>query len=186
MPRPARLTSRGGRHATTVVLVLLLRFAPSAPFAQPLPEYQVKAAFLLQFTRYVEWPEKAFARPDATFLMCILGRDPFGRTLDQVAGGERAGARSITVVRLASPGGARKCHLVFVASSERNLAAVLPLLREAGVLSVGESRGFAARGGVINFYQEGNNIRFEINPTAAEASGLKISSHLLRLAKIVP
>lgn len=186
---PARRTCRCARYASVALLVLLLRPAPSALFAQPrgVPEYQVKAAFLLHFTRYVEWPDTAFTRPDAPFLMCILGADPFGRTIDELVAGETVGGRAISIVRLDNPSNARTCHLVFVAGSETgNLGRILDLLRGAAVLSVGEPARFAQQGGIIGFYLEGRNVRFEINAGAAEAAGLKISSRLLRLAKIVP
>lgn len=148
-------------------------------------EYQVKAAFLYNFTKFVEWPPAAFEDERATFRVCIVGGNPFGESLEEVIAGQEVEGRKLTLLRaddLADPTG---CHLLFLGRSERQRTAeVLAAVREANVLTVGEAEGFLEQGGVINFKLDNGKVRFEINPAAAERAGLKMSSKLLRLATL--
>src|SRR5215813_7927862 len=153
------------RNAGVVLLALLFRAGLAAEPAQQggLSEYQVKAAFLFQFTRYVEWPADTFPNPAAPFRMCIVGIDPFGGVLDDLVSGERVGDHDILIARLKEREGLRSCHLVFVPDSEAaNAGRILARLQGAPILSVGESPRFAQQGGIIGFYFEGKNARFEI------------------------
>jgi hypothetical protein len=147
-------------------------------------EYQVKAAFLLNFTKFVEWPAAAFEAPDSPITICILGEDPFGSTLDQIVAGEIVENRKIAISRLRRAPAPKACQVLFVGRPEREAASLLTAL-EAGVLTVGEGEGFIRDGGMIAFVIENRRVRFSANQAAAESAGLKISSRLLNVAKSV-
>lgn len=164
---------------TAVLLVVLL---PAAVSAQP-AEYDVKAAFLFNFVKFVEWPADAFAGERAPVTICVFGKDPFGRVLDNVVQGERLGERSLVVQRPDRLDGLDACHVLFVSPSEKDrMTEVLARVEGEPVLTVGDTDGFLRAGGVVNFRLEGTKVRFVIDQAAAERSGLRISSKLLRLA----
>jgi len=146
-------------------------------------EYQVKAAFLLNFTKFVEWPAGDASKPDAPISICILGEDPFGHTLDQIVEGETVNGRRVTVQRLKEEQ-PKACEVLFVSSSEKNVKKVLDDL-PTGVLTVGEGEGFLRAGGAIAFVLENRRVRFDINQNAARNAKLKISSKLLNVARSV-
>jgi hypothetical protein len=149
-------------------------------------EYQIKAAFLVNFMQFVTWPQSVFTNDDAPFYIGVLGDDPFGASLDQTVQGETVNHRKIIVQRLQRVEDCKDCQMVFVSrSEEKNLTVILAGLDSGPVLTVSEIRGFARQGGIINFYQEGNKVRFEINPTIAGRDKLKISAQLLNLGRIV-
>ena len=149
-------------------------------------EYQVKAAFLLNFTKFVEWPTAAFTAPDAPITICVIGEDPFGTILDQTIEGESVNNHGVRARRLLPDGNLRSCHIVFISRSERErFAQIVSGLRGSSVLTVSELPGFADAGGVIEFIIEGGKARFYINAATAEDAGLKLSSRLLRVAKEV-
>lgn len=145
-------------------------------------EYQVKAAFLLNFGKFVEWPSG-----DASdLLICVLGDDPFGETLDDTVAGRTVGRRTVATRRIGAVAQAKSCSILFVSRSESgSVDGILSALRGSPILLVGELDRFATRGGMINFVEVDQKIRFEINEAAAKKAGLKISSQLLRLATIV-
>jgi hypothetical protein len=152
----------------------------------PTKEYQVKAAFLFNFTQFVQWPESAFRDAGEPICIGVLGEDPFGKALDETVGGERSGRRDLIVRRSRAVSELKDCQLLFISKSERGrLAPILSEVESTGVLTVSEVEGFARLGGTINFYLEGNRVRFEINPDGAQKAGLRISSQLLSLGKIV-
>ena len=158
---------------------------PTPPAPSP-TEYEVKAAFLYNFARFVEWPAAALHDPGAPFVIAILGRDPFGPILDETVAGKTVAGRPIEVHRVPRVDDARDAQIVFVSPSERaNVEAILKALERPGVLTVGDTDGFAQRGGAINFVLQARKVRFEINPAAAEQAGLKMSSQLLKLATLV-
>lgn len=168
------------------VLLLLAAAAAAGADARKDLEYQVKAAFLLNFAKFVEWPADAFAGPQDPVAICVVGKDPFGASLDQVVRGETVNGRPLAVRRPRQALEARDCQIVFLAESERRRQEdVLSSMEGASVLTVGEGDGFLADGGVIRFVLEENRVRFEVNLAAAEASRLKLSSKLLRLARSV-
>jgi hypothetical protein len=167
-----------GRLAAFLLVLAALPGAAGAQVAAP--EYDVKAAFLYNFTKFVEWPAAAF--PDGTLRLCVLGEDPFGKTLQTVAGEEVAGHKLIVLSagKLSDPAG---CQVLFISRSESaRMPQILSSLRGVPVLTVGDTRGFLEQGGIINFTFEGSKVRFEINQESAERAGIKISSKLLRLA----
>ena len=178
------LLRRGSR---AFVLVLLLTavtagFAVTAPAAE-VSEYDLKAAFLYNFVRFVDWPQDAFAGERTPLTICVLGEDPFGPSLDAVVRGEQVGERGMVIQRTGGLDDLGACHVLFVSRSERKrLAKVLARVQGQPVLTVADMEGFLRAGGVINFVQEDSRIRFLINTEAAERGGLRISSKLLRLA----
>lgn len=145
-------------------------------------EYQVKAAFLLNFTKFIEWPPSAIP-PDRPFSICIVGSDPFGGALDQIVEGESAGGRKVVVERIHPPQAA-SCQIVFVGHLEKDLQTFLSSL-PPGILTVGEGDFFLREGGQIAFVIENRRVRFDINQKAATTAGLKISSKLLTVARSV-
>lgn len=149
-------------------------------------EYQVKAAFLYNFAKFVEWPSDAARDSSDPITICIIGQDPFGTVLDEAVQGKTISGHKL-VVRRSKPGQSWKgCQIAFISSSEgKDLPSVLERSKRSGVLTVGETEGFAQRGGMINFVIEQEKVHFEVNVEAAERAGLKISSKLLSLAKIV-
>jgi hypothetical protein len=166
-------------------MALALPFAVRAEDA-PSKEYQVKAAFLLRFLQFVEWPENSFATTDAPIRIGILGDDPFGTVLDRMAAAEQVRNRPLVVVRSDKTAGVRDCHMIFVAASERErLAAIAQELPMEAVLTVSDIDGFAERGGIIRFFVADKKVRFEINPSVAQRQQLKLSAQLLSLGRIV-
>lgn len=149
-------------------------------------EYELKAALLFKFTLFVEWPDEKLPKERTPFLIGVLGEDPFESLLDKTVAGKKTKGKKVKVKRSKEPEDLLDCHVVFISSSEdKRLAKILPLFRDSHVLSVGEMRGFAERGGIINLIKVAEMIRFEINNEAASEAHLKISSQLLKIAKIV-
>ena len=149
-------------------------------------EYQVKAAYLLNFTRYVEWPSQAFEAPTDPVKVCVLGQDPFGAVLDATMLGKTAQGRPLAVRRVRSSADAAGCHLVFISRDTWRTLRELPrALRSTGRLTVGESDQFAQAGGVIGFVIQQEAVRFVVNAEARDRAGLRISSRMLSLAAAV-
>jgi hypothetical protein len=157
--------------------------------AQPVSEYEIKAAFLYKFASFVQWPAALpGAPPAAARPMCIgvLGADRFGSSLDQIVRGKLVGGREFTVERLHSTDQALHCEIVFISSSEQSrIGEILSILRTKPVLTVSEVPGFCEKGGLINLKVADSAVRFEINVAAGERAGLRFSSKLLSLAMIV-
>ena len=148
--------------------------------------YEVKTAFLFNFAKFIDWPASGFASPQSPFTICVLGQDPFGNMLEDTLNGKIIGERPLAVRRLKDKAEAQRCQIVFVGSSEiAHLAEIVGSLQKSNVLLVGEMNGFAALGGTIEFTIEENHVRFMINIDAADRSGLKFSSKLLAVARIV-
>ena len=148
-------------------------------------EYELKAALVFNFTQFVDWPAAAFASPRAPFVIGVLGRDPFGHSLDEVVQGEQVGSHPIVVERCRDTRAAARCQLVFVSASERyDLAPVMAALRGRAVLTVGDFDGFLRQGGMVRLYHSGKRIRLRIDREAARAAGLTMSAKLLRVAEL--
>jgi uncharacterized protein DUF4154 len=185
-----RVLSVAERTATALLAFLIWMAPPaklhSAPRAAPPGEYQVKAAFLYNFTKFVEWPRRSSRLSPTAFRIGILGEDPFGGAIEGITKEKTVGGRAILVRRLKNAEEARTCEVVFISVSEQShLGLILGQLEGAGVLTVGDMEGFAKLGGVINFVMENQEVHFDINVDASERAGLRISSKLLSLARIV-
>ena len=167
------------------LLVLLGVLLPTAA-AQSATEYQVKAAFLFNFAKFVEWPADAFSATDAPLQICVLGADPFGRDFEQVIEDKAVNGHRLEVAHPDGVPQARACQILFIASSEKlKIREILQGLAGGSVLTVGDTPGFAKTGGVINFVLDENRVRFEINQKAAERAHLKLSARLLTVAKLI-
>jgi hypothetical protein len=152
----------------------------------PLPEYQVKAAFLFNFARFVEWPSDAFDDPRSPLVIGVLGTDPFGPDLDAVMRDKTVHGRSILVQRYPRATDVGPCHVLFVGRGESGrLRRGQGLLKDTGVLTVGEEAGPRA-GTMIRLSLVDNRVRFEVDLAAVQDAKLKISSKLLRLGKLAP
>lgn len=174
-----------GRLSILIALTLLF-LLPGCIGAQEANEYEVKAAFLYNFARFVEWPNNVSLDPNGPLVIAILGRDPFGGEIDRAIEGKTVNGRRLVIKRFSSLEAYEQCHILFVSSSERtNLPRILAAVRTSSVLTVSETDRFAQIGGIINFITIENRIRFEINQAAAARVGLKISSKLLSLGRVV-
>jgi hypothetical protein len=149
-------------------------------------EYQIKAAFLYKFAKFIEWPASTFRDPKQPMGICVFGRDPFGHALEEALWGKSIGSRSVFLGRAQQIPELAGCQVVFVSAEESSrVMEIVRGLRGHSALLVGESEGFASSGGAIQFVLDQNRVRFAINPDAANRAGLKISSKLLALATIV-
>ena len=176
-----------------VALSVSLSWAPEAlaqaSDASDSSEYLIKAGFIYNFAKFVEWPAAAFPQPDSPIVIGILGTDPFGNLIDRVVENKKIGARGLVVKRLkwgTDPKDLKDCKILFVGASEKaHLDDLVQMVKSLPILTVGETPGFAERGGVIRFVLEDNRVRFEINVEAAHQADLTISSRLLTLARII-
>jgi len=153
-------------------------------------EYLIKAGFIYNFAKFVEWPSAAFSQADSPIVIGVLGTDPFGNVLDRIVEDKKLGPRGFVVRRYKwgrDVKDLRDCKILFVSASERtHVDEILQSVKGLPILTVGETPGFAERGGVIRFTLEDNRVRFEVNVAAAHQADLNISSRLLTLAKIIP
>ena len=146
-------------------------------------EYQIKAAFLYNFAKFVEWPSAAFDDPAAPIVIGILGDNPFHDDLANTIRGKKIDEHPLAVKELHSLSETTNCHILFISTSEKKrLPEILAGLKGTSVLTVGEMDRFTETGGMINFVLEKTKIRFQINSDAANTGRLKISSKLLNLA----
>jgi hypothetical protein len=149
-------------------------------------EYEVKAAFLYNFAKFVEWPQEVFAGSDGHLVVGVLGDDPFGEALDRIAQQKTVQGRRIVIRRWRNLKDVMGAHVLFVSpAEERNLAAILRVTKDSHVLTVSDLEGFAERGGAISLFLEERRVRFAVNLKATEQAGLKMSAQLLKIAKIV-
>ncbi len=146
-------------------------------------EYQVKAVYLYNFGRFVDWSATLPPAGGDSFAVCVIGQDPFGRTLDSTLAGELIDQRRVVAKRISRPQDAASCQVLFISSSEDGrLKEILPLLDKMKVLTVSDMPRFSERGGMIQFVLEKDKIRFEVNLTNTEHAGLNLSSELLKVA----
>lgn len=179
LKRPAR-----GRLAACAALLVWMSCSSTA-WALP-AEYEVKALFLFNFTRFVEWPASAFPEPGSPVIIGVLGADPFGDGLDEVVRGEKIDGRPLLVRRFRRVEDVGECQVLFVSASEANrLPQILEALKGRSILTVGDSADFASSGGMIHLMNNKNRIQLRINLAATEAARLTLSSNLLRPAEII-
>jgi len=169
-------------------MLLFLLFAIQSLYAQDKPalEYQVKAAFLYNFTRFINWPPTAFTAPDAPFVIGIVGNDPFGTYIEEIVAGEKVGDRKIIVQHYQDVKEIGNCQIIFIHLSESSkVKEILTALESHNILAVSDIDNFAKLGGQVRFFKESNKVKIQINMEAAKRSQLEISSKLLRIAKIL-
>jgi hypothetical protein len=168
----------------TVALALLGIIARTA--AASSLEYRVKAAFLYNFAKFIDWPPQSFPDPQTPYTICVLGEDPFQGDLDSATENQVIQGRKLVVRRLADTKGIPGCHILFVAVSERErLRSILETVGDAPILTVGEDEEFIRLGGRLRFFLSESKVRFEINLAATERAHLKLSAKLLSLARVV-
>jgi hypothetical protein len=149
-------------------------------------DYQVKAAYLYNFGRFVEWPAKGATPQNSSFTICVLGEDPFGQALDATLAGETIGNQKVTARRISSLQESADCQILFISSSEaKRLNKIMEALGNSAVLTVSDIPQFSQRRGMIQLLMEGNRIRFEVNLAATQRAGLTLSSELLKVATAV-
>lgn len=148
------------------------------------PEYKIKAAFLYNFTKLTEWPTNMFVSSNAPIVIGVIGKDPFGRLLDDTVKGKIIQGRKIVIERFNEPGsGLAKCHLLFIAKpEEERLAEIFSLVATRPVLTVSEIDRFNYKGGMIWLVKKEDEIKFRIRQSLVRESGLTLSSKLLALA----
>jgi YfiR/HmsC-like len=188
-------TGVAGPRIFRIILLFALCYPSISPVAwsqsdEP-TEYQLKAAFLFKFAKFVDWPESSFSSPQSPFVVCVIGKDPFGPSLDESLRGKTIEDRNVEVARFPNVGAinsatAQACKISFVSASEQqHLREVIASFQKANTLLIGDAVGFAASGGAIEFVLEDGRIRFAINVDAVDRAGLKVNSRLLALATIV-
>lgn len=172
--------------AAFLIGVLAAGGAQAQETAKKMPEYELKAGFLYNFAKYVEWPAGAFEKAESPITIGVVGADPFGPALEKTLKDREAQDRKFSILRFKNVGDVRRCHILFIPKSEKGR---LPDLFKAvdgwPTLTVGESEGFAAAGGAVNILIEKERPRLEINPDVAEKAKLTIQARLLKLATLV-
>jgi len=170
--------------AFVIIFLICLTAVPVSVSSSETRAYEIKAAFLYNFVKFVEWPESLMKQSRGIITVGIMGTGDFGNSFDVIAG------RSVKDMKLSvryfeKAEDIRACHLLFVSDSEKNrLRDILESVRGYPVLTVGDAEDFSTLGGIIRFYTENNKVRFEINISAASKADLKISAKLLEVAKI--
>lgn len=173
------------RAALQKALLLAMAWLPLNAAAFMAEEYAIKAAFLYNFAKFIEWPPTAFAADSDPLRICVVGDNPFGAALTNLRD-KRVGQREVEVQEAPAGGEARDCHIAFISRSEQpRLKSLLRTLSNRPVLTVSDIEGFAQAGGVIGLIEAEQQIRFAINTAAARRAHLQLSSQLLKLALLV-
>jgi hypothetical protein len=176
-----------GRFFKLVLALSVVIFSISGTCAEfgTSDEYKVKAAFLYNFSKFIEWPAGAFKDHLTPIGLYVLGSDPFGEALDSLKE-KTVNGRKFVIRRIKRVEEAEGGHILFISTSEKGRnKEILQSLGNTSILTVSEVERFCQIGGMINFVVMGDRVQFEINPESAQKRSLKISSQLLRLAKIV-
>jgi hypothetical protein len=181
-----RRTSCGCARRYRVLLALLILHLTAGAHAQTARVDQLKAAFVYNFTKFIEWPSQSFTDVNAAIVIGVLGDSPMAAVLDDLVRDRKVNGHPITVRTIQSAAEAASTHILFVGATESSRwAQVQAAIETRPVVTVGESPSFARSGGTINFVVQDDKLRFEINMTAAERSGVKISAQLQKLAAAV-
>jgi hypothetical protein len=168
-------------------LLFALYFIPTTTFSQQYTEYELKAAYLYNFGKFVQWPEGAFKSPKDPFIIGIYGTNPFGEILQQIIQNKTLQNRPVIIINISTPEDAATCHILFICKTNKvQLNQILQALNNKPVLTVGDNIDeFCQTGGIINFTSQHSQKRFEINNKASARILLIISSKLLALSRIV-
>lgn len=175
----------GGRRGLLHAHLLVCCLAVVAQAQSP-GEYRLKAAFLFNFSKFVDWPADAFTNAEAPLQICVIGQDPFGAEFAQSVTNKIVNGHRIELVHPKDVHEARACQILFIAVSEKKrIPEILQGLKGTSVLTVADIPNFVETGGIINFILDQDRVRFEINLKAAEVAHLKLSARLLTVAKLV-
>ncbi|MDP8206156.1 MAG: YfiR family protein [Candidatus Electryonea clarkiae] len=169
---------------TVAILLFLVQLQTS--FAEK-NEQLVKAIFLEKFTQFIDWPsESTIEDSSSPFILGVIGKNPFGTNLEDIYSSQKIKNRKVEIRYLSNIEEIEACHLLFIGKAKKDIISqIISYTRDKSILTVSDSKGNAKRGVCINFYQDGEKIRFEINQTAVQISGFKMSYKLLKLARIV-
>jgi hypothetical protein len=177
------------RRASPLLMVFLMLAPAGRSFAadpQTLTEYQIKAGFFFNFTRFVEWPESAFATPASAIVACVVGETPLTDFLIDAAAGKVVNGRAVSIRRVKPSDDLRLCNLLFIsAADQRRTAEILGSVKKINTLTVGETPGFAQSGGMINFSIQENKVKLELNLETTTRAGLKVNSKLIAVSHLV-
>jgi hypothetical protein len=176
-----------GRQLWLAVLAACacLPASPEVAQTEGLTEYEIKAGFLYNFTKFVEWPPEDFPNGSAPIVLGIVGANPFGSLLTDAAAGKTVNGRAVLIKHFRADEDLKSCQIVFVSSSEKKRAEqILEKLGGANVLTVGEGDDFIEAGGMIAFVVEGNRVRLVMNLEAASEARLKISAKVIAVARL--
>jgi hypothetical protein len=174
------------RAAAFALVLALANYLAGGTPDQQIDEYQVKAAFIYNFAKFIQWPSHTFENANEPIGICILGHDPFGHSLEDTVDGRSIEGHALVVRHIAGIKQVTGCQILFIGSAEnRHPLPTLAEIRTPGILTIGESDASGAIGVIINFRLDGDKVRFDINLEAAGRENLKISSRLLSLAHIV-
>ncbi len=174
--------------ATAILIATLLpRVAVAQRQPKPKAEYALKAVFLYNFCRFIEWPKSAFTSPNEAITIGVVGDDPFGSLLNEAVRNETSRGRPIRIAHYAKADAIGRCHLLFVSRSEAaRTEKILSAVNGKSVVTVGETDAFLDRGGMIALTAKKNRVRLHINPALLRAASLDVSSKLLRVAEVKP
>jgi len=173
------------RSWCVATFIALLAAALPAQSVKP-TDYDVKAAYLFNFGHFVEWPANASVSRSDSFVVCVLGQDPFGAVLDATLAGESIAGKKVTAKRISTPEESANCQILFLSAAEElRLQKIIGALNEQPVLTVSDMPHFSQRGGMIQFVLDGKKVRFEVNLSAVHHAGLSLSSELLKVATTV-
>jgi len=196
-----RRTGRLARHlrraiAGLGVASILTFLAPALAVVAPAPvhagsddlEYRVKAEFIERFTHFIDWPQSAFAGPDAPFILCVIGETPLGPYLDRLAQYRRIKGRAVQLRRVKANADLSQCHLVFIAADERaHLKQILARVEGRPIVTVADSEGFGRAGVLINLNLDAEGrVGFEISSASAKHTALTLNAQLLKLSRLSP
>jgi len=172
---------------TKILWAFLFLFIPSVLFSQQYTEYELKAAYIYNFGKFIQWPEETFKNPNDPFIIGIYGQNPFGEILQQTIQNKNLQNRSIVIINVSSIEEASTCHILFISKTNKiQLNQIIQGVGNKPVLTVGDNiPEFCQSGGIINFTSQHSQKRFEINNKASARMLLIISSKLLALSRIV-
>lgn len=174
------------RRTCALLSAALLALTPALAQSPPPLEQQVKAALLVKFPLFIDWPPEAFASAVSPIVIGLLGRHGFGEEFERELARQQIKGRSLRLKPLRDLDELKGCHMVFIApEADDRLPQVLARLGGAPVLVVGDSAGFAERGGMINFIKKERKVRFQLNLEAARQVGLRVSARLLEVSEVV-
>ncbi|HEX8376403.1 MAG TPA: YfiR family protein [Pedobacter sp.] len=173
------------RGYATVSLFFLFFTANGNTQPRPTSEYQLKAAFIYNFTRFIDWPPASFGSTDSPFVIGILGDDGISAYINELVKGEKLGNRQIVVRRFSNPAEITQCQILFIGGKDvPEMKGLLNAMNRRGVLTVSDAPDFAKLGGIVRFYKEANKLRLQINVDEVKISELTISSKLLSLSNV--
>jgi hypothetical protein len=148
-------------------------------------EYQIKAVFIFNFTQFVDWPSTSFSSGDAPLVIGVLGENPFGSYLVEIVSGEKVNGHPVLIQHFDRAEEIKTCHILLVGwSDSKRSEQIISALKERSILTISDQPRFLIQGGMVKLFTKNSKVRFEINPEAAKAAGLVLSSKLLRLAEI--